>query len=194
MASQFLAKTAVSEQFGVTLGPAEPEKTEKDKVEETTPPPRPRARRPAAAVAPPAEVTPPAEAVDVAAPPVEVAATPDAPVETAVAEPVTISEPEVTRLLDSTLYSAADTDVVPPIPPIGSPLRPWRVGNSGRGLVMEVTVAHDGSVEKVQMLSAARLSDAQLLSHIKSWRFAPAVRDGEPVRYRLLLHDPILAP
>jgi hypothetical protein len=52
------------------------------------------------------------------------------------------------------------------------------------------TVAHDGTAEKVRMLSARRFSDAAILSQIKTWRFTPTLRDGEPVRYRVLLHDP----
>jgi hypothetical protein len=93
-----------------------------------------------------------------------------------------------------TLYSAADTDVVPPTPPLGTPLSPWRIHAADAGLSVEVTVADDGRVEKVHMLGTPRLSDTTLLSHIKAWKFTPALRAGEPVRYRVLLQDPVTAP
>jgi hypothetical protein len=44
------------------------------------------------------------------------------------------------------------------------------------------------------MLSATRLADMMLLSHVKSWRFEPAMREGTPVRYRVMLNDPVVAP
>jgi len=95
---------------------------------------------------------------------------------------------------DTRVYTANDVDVVPPRPPLGSPLRPWRTSATDPGLAVEVTVADDGTVEKVHMLGAPRLTDATLLSHIKAWQFTPALRDNQPVRYRLLLRDPIVAP
>ena len=101
----------------------------------------------------------------------------------------TIVEVTMTRPLDHTVYSAADTDVVPPIPPVASGLRPWRVKS---GPAVEVTVGSDGSVERVQVLGTTHMSDAMVLSHVKAWKFAPAMRDGDPVRYRLLLEDPVV--
>jgi hypothetical protein len=59
---------------------------------------------------------------------------------------------------------------------------------------MEVIVAPDGTAEKVRMLGVVRLSDATILSQVKAWKFAPAMRAGEPVRYRMLLQDPVVAP
>jgi hypothetical protein len=109
-----------------------------------------------------------------------------------VAAPVeedTVVEALMTRPLDHTVYSAADTDVVPPTPPVASGLRPWRVQS---GPAVEVIVANDGSVEKVQVLGTTHMSDALILSHVKAWKFAPAMRGGDPVRYRLLLEDPVV--
>jgi len=54
---------------------------------------------------------------------------------------------------------------------------------------MEVIVGEDGSVERVRLVSAARrMTDMMLLSGAKSWRFAPALRDGQPVRYRITIN------
>jgi outer membrane biosynthesis protein TonB len=57
---------------------------------------------------------------------------------------------------------------------------------------VEVIVASDGSVEKVQVLGTTHMSDALVLSHVKAWKFAPALRAGDPVRYRMLLEDPVI--
>ena len=102
-----------------------------------------------------------------------------------------VEEPEVAEPLDYTVYSSADGDVVPPTPPVASGIRPWRLK---AGPAVEVTVASDGSVEKVRVLGATRMSDAMVLSHVKAWKFAPALRAGDPVRYRMLLDDPVVAP
>ena len=131
--------------------------------------------------------------------------TTDAPVETAAAvvsgapaarpAPVPLVEavavPVITKAQDYTVYSASDTDVVPPTPPVASGLRPWRMK---AGPSVEVIVGSDGTVEKVQVLGTTRMSDAMVLSHVKAWKFAPALRAGDPVRYRLLLDDPVVAP
>jgi hypothetical protein len=41
----------------------------------------------------------------------------------------------------------------------------------------------------VRLISAARrMTDMMLLSGAKSWRFAPALLDGQPVRYRITIN------
>jgi hypothetical protein len=100
-------------------------------------------------------------------------------------------EPVVSKALDDTIYSSADADVVPPTPPVVSGIRPWRIK---AGPSVEVTVASDGTVEKVRVVGTTRMSDAMVLSHVKAWKFAPALRAGDPVRYRMLLDDPVVAP
>jgi outer membrane biosynthesis protein TonB len=118
-------------------------------------------------------------------------------VETPVADPAppsieeAVEDPEVVERLDYTVYSSADADVVPPTPPVASGIRPWRIK---AGPSVEVTVGSDGTVEKVRVLGTTRMSDAMVLSHVKAWKFAPALRAGDPVRYRLLLDDPVVAP
>jgi TonB family protein len=53
---------------------------------------------------------------------------------------------------------------------------------------IELIVAEDGTVERVQLLSTPkRMADMMLLSGAKNWQFEPAVKDGQPVRYRLEL-------
>ena len=99
--------------------------------------------------------------------------------------------PVAVPVVDSTVYSSADTDVIPPTPPVASGIRPWR---NKVGPAVEVTVASDGTVEKVRVLGTTHMSDAMVLSHVKAWRFVPALRAGDPVRYRLLLDDPVVAP
>ena len=102
-----------------------------------------------------------------------------------------VAEPVAVPVVDFTVYSSADTDVIPPTPPVASGLRPWR---NKVGPAVEVTVASDGTVEKVRVLGTTHMSDAMVLSHVKAWKFAPALRAGDPVRYRLLLDDPVVAP
>jgi len=85
------------------------------------------------------------------------------------------------------IYSHDDADVDPPVM-----LRPQlpptlMVGVSPGGAVnrMELVVAADGSVERVKLVNGPRrMADMMLLSGAKLWKFSPAVKDGEPVRYR----------
>jgi outer membrane biosynthesis protein TonB len=54
---------------------------------------------------------------------------------------------------------------------------------------MEVIIAENGSVERVKWLgSPRRLPDVMLLSRAKLWKFAPAVKDGQAVRYKLVIN------
>jgi hypothetical protein len=87
------------------------------------------------------------------------------------------------------VYTTADTNVEPPqmvYPHLA------RVPTSVMGPdinSMEVVVAEDGSVVRVRLISVARrMTDMMLLSGAKSWVFAPAVRDGQPVRYRITIN------
>jgi outer membrane biosynthesis protein TonB len=177
----------VSERLGVKLPtPAPLSDTVVPAPVEKTPAAAPARRRPARAL--PSPVT---EAVIVppVAPVQEVQAPPAEP------QPEPVPTPVITRLEDTTVvYTSANAEVAPPRSPSPTPLRPWRADSSLPGPSVEVTVASDGSVEKVRMFAVGRLSDMMILSHIKSWRFEPAQRDGEAVRYRILLADPLVAP
>ncbi len=87
------------------------------------------------------------------------------------------------------IYSNADSDVDPPVlllpqlvpPPVGA-------GSAAGVNRMVVVVSPDGTVERVQLVDApSRMPDMMLLSGAKTWKFAPAVKDGEPVRYRTVI-------
>jgi len=85
------------------------------------------------------------------------------------------------------IYSRDDADVQPPVmtyPQLPSPLM---IGSPSEAFVnrMELVVAADGSVERVRLVNTPRrMSDMMLLSGAKVWKFAPAIKDGVPVRYR----------
>jgi len=108
------------------------------------------------------------------------AETPDAP---AAVPPAA----EPTAAVDDTIYSAQDRDVVPPqtseaLP--GPTISSWTT----RTNAMEVIVSVTGTVERVRLVSPpARMPDTFVLSRAKVWKFTPAMKDGRPVRYRLLL-------
>ena len=58
--------------------------------------------------------------------------------------------------------------------------------NNNNVNVMEIVIGDDGAVERVHLVSQPRrLTDMMLLSGAKSWRFAPASKNGLPVRYRM---------
>jgi hypothetical protein len=88
------------------------------------------------------------------------------------------------------VYSIADADVEPPAL-LYPYVRPAAVApGADAALVnrMVVVVATDGSVERVQLVNGpARMPDMMLLSGAKTWKFTPAVKDGEPVRYQTVL-------
>jgi hypothetical protein len=133
-------------------------------------PPAPPARR--RAVRPPASPAQPAPAAP------QPAAT--APVAAAAAAP------------DTTIYTSANTDVMPP-----KLLRSRLPAEQGAGLPaeslpeVELIVSSSGDVESVRLLSPQPgVRSAMMLSAIKSWRFDPATLNAQPVRYRLLMRLP----
>jgi outer membrane biosynthesis protein TonB len=66
-------------------------------------------------------------------------------------------------------------------------MNPARAAVASDAAAIEVLVAKDGTVERVQLLGATHLPDMMVLSSVKTWLFEPATRYGEPVRYRLRL-------
>jgi hypothetical protein len=91
----------------------------------------------------------------------------------------------------TTIYSAADADVQPPVmlypslPPTVFVARNADVTVINR---MELVVAADGTVERVRLVNGpTRMPDMMLLSGAKLWRFSPATRNGEAVRYRTIV-------
>jgi hypothetical protein len=99
-------------------------------------------------------------------------------------EPASAAE---TPRVDATIYSAADRDVTPPaLDRSRLPAVPRQEMPQGDLPVVEVVVSTTGEVEAVKLVTQPTgVLPAMMLSAIKAWRFAPATRDGRPVRYRL---------
>jgi len=93
----------------------------------------------------------------------------------------------------ATLYSDRDIDVIPPTIVYPPYLTPATAGPQAQGpLMIEVVVSERGTVESAKALGPPRTMGDVLvltneLSGSNSWRFRPAVKDGEPVRYRQLV-------
>jgi hypothetical protein len=93
------------------------------------------------------------------------------------------------------IYGKDDTDVLPPtplLPRLLAGLTPSSPRVRLEALTIAVIVNEDGAVDSVRGLVAPEnLSEAvlltQALSMVKSWRFSPAMRDGEPVKYRQIV-------
>jgi hypothetical protein len=86
------------------------------------------------------------------------------------------------------IYTSADEGINPPkmlYPQLPPP--PLMISPSNDSVnVMEIIISAAGSVERVHLVSQPRrLTDMMLLSGAKSWRFAPASKNGLPVRYRM---------
>ena len=90
--------------------------------------------------------------------------------------------------VNNTIYSAADSDVVPPVavypqfPTIPSGTNAENVAQ------FDVLVMANGEVESVRARGVSEsLSDTMImtmsLSAAKTWRFRPGLRNGEPVKY-----------
>lgn len=107
------------------------------------------------------------------------------------APPPPLSVPASAELTpaDLAVYSAGDPTVLPPA--LLRPRLPTRPSTGTREESLpqvELVVSPSGEVESVKLLTQpASVMSAMMLSAIKTWRFAPASRDGRPVRYRLLL-------
>lgn len=117
-----------------------------------------------------------------------------APVTFAAYDVVAGSEPAVVPI-----YSASDRDVTPPLatyPRVPAPPADARA----EGLsTLELLVNESGEVESVRLQGRpAHLGEALQatvnLSAAKTWRFAPAVKDGRPVKYRKLVQVWLTAP
>jgi hypothetical protein len=87
------------------------------------------------------------------------------------------------------IYTEADLDVIPPRPlsrqmpvtgPIGVP--PNRVG------WLEMLIGRDGSVAFVKLHTPLnRHHERMIVSPAKAWRYRPAMRNGKPVMYRIMV-------
>jgi hypothetical protein len=89
---------------------------------------------------------------------------------------------------DINIYSAANADVEPPRLLSAEILGQLLSGFPKRTNEVEIVVGERGDVQTVQMIGPPqRFPDVMSLSRVKELRYAPAVRNGRPVRYRLRL-------
>ncbi len=103
-------------------------------------------------------------------------------------EPVSVGTPDRTPQPDLRVYSPADTTVRPPVA-----IRPQLPSELPEGVTVEqltrfeLVIAADGTVESVKLLPGARnttVNESMMLSAAKAWRFSPATRGDQRVRYR----------
>jgi hypothetical protein len=107
--------------------------------------------------------------------------------ETTVAASLPLTD-EVASVIDQTLYSKDDEDVRPPRLLSEQLPTPTIGGWITRTNVIEVIVSETGAVEHARFVATPqRMPDTFILSRAKVWKFSPAMKDGRPVRYRLLL-------
>jgi hypothetical protein len=87
------------------------------------------------------------------------------------------------------VYSAADAGVVPATL-VREQLLPPAMGvlEGVAPLQLELLVSADGAVERARfVVPPRRMADMMLLSSAKMWTFNPALKDGRPVRSRVVL-------
>jgi hypothetical protein len=88
-------------------------------------------------------------------------------------------------LIDGRIYSKTDPDVVP-----ARLVSAQRGGPMFRNMesavnTMELIISKQARVEEFRLISPPqRMTDMLLLSGAKTWKFVPALKDGQPVRYR----------
>jgi TonB family protein len=102
------------------------------------------------------------------------------------AAPADLQTETATVVPDATIYGPTSEGILPPVailPQLPRELPPT-LRSDGLGRI-ELIVAADGSVESVKLLgSPYNVQDAMLLSAAKAWRFQPALKSGQPVRFR----------
>jgi outer membrane biosynthesis protein TonB len=87
------------------------------------------------------------------------------------------------------VYSSSASDVEPPVALSSQlPARSMLHGSYATN-TLELLVDEDGSVQQVKLISPLRrIADVMFLSGVKTWKFQPALKDGQPVKYRLVLN------
>jgi hypothetical protein len=88
------------------------------------------------------------------------------------------------------IYGADDTDVTPPVPILQEiPRWPFAGGpdNTLEGII-EIVVSETGAVESTAIRRSVNgFYDSLLLQRAKGWRYQPATRNGERVKYRRMI-------
>jgi hypothetical protein len=153
---------------------------------------KPAASRPARKRAPaadPAVASPAAPASSSATSPEVAAVDSDSSLESRVgAQSTTAAAPFVTGArpgIDGRIYSQADEDVIP-ARLVKSPTSGPVFRNMASTVnTMELIISKQGRVEEVKLTTPAKkMTDMLLLSGAKTWKFVPATKNGQPVRYR----------
>jgi len=121
-------------------------------------------------------------AVPTIATPVPMAPTPVELVPVA-AEPVGATSPPPPKPM---FFSDGDGDVEPPVLVYPQLPEPPSSSVAPGQAYFEILVNEGGTVERVRLMAAqARFQDRMLVSAAKAWRFKPATKGGESVRYLL---------
>ncbi len=90
---------------------------------------------------------------------------------------------------EDTVYSMGDTGVTPPRP-LGRQLATTALLRrssppTGR---LEILVGRSGRVEMVRLEAPSNgYHDRMIVSAVKAWRYRPALRNGKPVRFNLVM-------
>ena len=90
---------------------------------------------------------------------------------------------------DTIVYTSEDAGVIAPrIDRSRLPANPPLGVSQDEIPQVEVVISATGEVESVKLITQpARVNAAMMLSAVKNWRFLPALREGQPVRYRMRL-------
>lgn len=84
--------------------------------------------------------------------------------------------------------------LVPPVQ-LSSTTPPYPDGGEGDAdVVLSLRIGKDGSVTRVEVVEGAPPFDAAAAAHAKSWRFAPATRDGAPITAQITARVHFIAP
>jgi TonB family protein len=129
--------------------------------------------------------------------PVAAAAPPPPGAPTAAAAPGSPAPETPMPMLEmSPVFSAADAGVVPPVA-VDRDLPRWTPPPGSQETVrgaLEIVVSEAGVVESVAVASSISPAyDRALLAAARDWRFRPAMRQGSPVKFRLLFNI-VLSP
>ncbi len=88
------------------------------------------------------------------------------------------------------MYDAGSKDVTPPLP-VRRDIPSWAFGpraTPGTAVIVEVIVRETGAIESVVVRqSAGKYYDEMVTQAARNWLYRPALKAGQPVRYRLLV-------
>jgi TonB family protein len=105
-----------------------------------------------------------------------------APAAAAAASPTRVDVPKGPRI-----YTVADKDVVAPVAVRqASPSIPYSVARTmaGQSGVLEIVINEKGDIEAAIMREPVNnVFDAAVLMAAKTWKYKPAMKEGQPVRY-----------